>query len=115
SRYEFFDFLKIEFNKVGNNILSSSRSKKETFSGHILPEEKSQFNLGYKIVSFYIDAESLLKRAFVFRQEGWRDFDNIGYYQRMIDSKKISAMRKYLTDKDRVFINNIIATISVDD
>src|SRR5690606_7558036 len=69
SKYEFFDFLKIPFNKVGKNILSSSKNKKETFSGHILPEEKSQFNPGYKIVSFYIDAESLLKRAFVLRQE----------------------------------------------
>ena len=79
-----------------------------------MPEEKSYFKDGYKIVSFYIDAESLMRRAFVLRQEGWRKKENIGYYQRMFEAKKISSMRKYLSDKKRVFINNIITTISED-
>lgn len=112
--YEFLDFLKIKFSEFGENIKKSSTGENQTFSGHILPEEKSKFKPGYKIVSFYIDAESLLKRAYVLRNEGWREKDNIGYYQRMIDQKKISSMRKYLTDNDRVFINNIIATISIE-
>lgn len=112
SKYEFLDFLNIPFSEFGDNILGSGQISINKFSGHILPEEKSSFNQGYKIVSFYIDAESLMKRAYVLRQEGWRDKENVGYYQRMFEAKKISSMRKYLTEKNRVFINNIISTIS---
>ena len=114
SKYEFFDFLTIPIDKTGENLSNSSKSSSNTFSGHILPEEKSSFKEGYKIVSFYIDAESLLKRAYVFRQSGWRDVENVGHYQRMLVSNKITSMRKYLSDKDRVFINNIISSIATD-
>lgn len=114
SKYEFFDFLCIPFKKVGGNIKISSSISSEKFSGHILPEEKSSFKEGYKLVSFYIDAESLLKRSFVLRQNGWRNVDNVGHYQRMFLSKKIASMRKYLADKNRVFINNIITSIATD-
>jgi len=48
------------------------------------------------------------------RQSGWRDVENVGHYQRMFEAKKISSMRRYLTEKNRVFINNIISTISID-
>lgn len=114
SKYEFLDFIQIPLDDFGKNIKNSSLGTSNKFSGHILPEEKSSFKEGYKIVSFYIDAESLLKRAFVLRQNGWRDLENIGHYQRMLDVKKITSMRKYLIDQKRVFINNIITTISVD-
>ncbi|HBV17974.1 DGQHR domain-containing protein [Chryseobacterium carnipullorum] len=111
-KYEFCEFLKIPFEEFGDNILKSTEATSNKYHGHILPEEKSNFKGGYKIVSFYIDANSLMRRSYVLRQEGWRDRDNIGYYQRMFEPKKISSMRKYLSDKERVFINNIIATIS---
>ena len=111
-KYEFIDFLGFSYDEFGDNILKSDDSQKNKYLGHILPEERSSFKEGYKIVSFYIDAESLMRRSFVLRQEGWRKKENIGYYQRMFDSKKISSMRKYLSEKKRVFINNIIATIS---
>ncbi|MDV3594792.1 hypothetical protein CMU77_01950 [Elizabethkingia anophelis] len=111
-KYEFCDFLGIPYNEFGDNILKSDESSTNKYLGHILPEEKSSFKGGYKIVSFYIDAEALMRRSFVLRQEGWRKKENIGYYQRMFEPKKISNMRKYLSDKERVFINNIIATIS---
>mgnify|MGYP001418030564 CR=1 FL=1 len=114
SKYEFLDFVKIPFDEFGSNIKNSSVSSSNKFSGHILPEEKSSFDEGYKIVSFYIDAESLLKRSYVLRQSGWRDVENVGHYQRMFEAKKISSMRRYLTEKNRVFINNIISTISID-
>lgn len=113
SKYEFFDFIDIPFNKTAENIKSSSKGNTETFSGHILPEEKSSFQEGYKIVSFYIDAESLLRRSYVLRQNGWKNMENVGHYQRMLLSKKITGMRKYLVDKNRVFINNIITSISI--
>lgn len=115
ARHEFLEFLEIKETDFGDNIFSSSTGTTNCFSGHILPEEKSSFKEGYKIISFYIDAESLLKRAYVLRQEGWRKKENVGYYQRMLDSKKIASMRKYLSDEQRVFINNIIATISEND
>ena len=115
SRYEFMDFLGIKENEWGENILDSSIIATCCFSGHILPEEKSSFKEGYKIISFYIDAASLLKRAYVLRQEGWRKKENVGYYQRMLDSKKIVGMRRYLSTEGRVFINNIITTISEND
>lgn len=114
SKYEFLDFLKIPIKQFGENIKTSCSHSSDTFLGHILPEEKSSFKEGYKIVSFYIDAESLLKRAYVFRQSGWRDVENVGHYQRMLVPKKINSMRKYLADKNRVFINNIISSIAID-
>ncbi|TWJ03300.1 hypothetical protein JN11_00838 [Mucilaginibacter frigoritolerans] len=114
TKHEFFDFLEISFTKVGNNIKGTSVGSAEDFSGHILPEEHSSFKDGYKIVSFYIDAESLLKRSFVLRKEGWRNTDNVGLYQRMFVAKKMRSLRKYLHDEKRVFINNIIVTIPID-
>lgn len=115
ARHEFLEFLDVDESDFGDNVLSSSTGTTNCFSGYILPEEKSSFNEGYKIISFYIDAESLLKRAYVLRQEGWRKKENVGYYQRMLDSKKITSMRKYLSEEKRVFINNIITTISEND
>jgi DGQHR domain-containing protein len=114
TKYEFFDFLNIEFGKIGTNMLQTSISSTDEFSGHILPEEHSTFKEGYKIVSFYIDAESLLKRAYVLRRDGWKNSDNIGLYQRMLVANKIKSMRKYLHEEKRVFINNIIVTLPVD-
>lgn len=114
TRHEFLDFLNIDFSKVGANILGTSRGSTNDFSGHILPEEHSTFKEGYKIVSFYIDADSLLKRAFVLRNDGWRSKENIGHYQRMFVAKKIRDMRKYLHEEERVFINNIIVTLPIE-
>lgn len=114
SIYEFLDYLNIPFEEFGENILDSGEGSSSTFLGHILPEEKSDFEEGLKIVSFYIDALSLMKRSYVLRQEGWRDKNNIGYYQRMLDSRKLASMRKYLSEKKRVFINNIIGTVKVE-
>ncbi|GAC1030779.1 hypothetical protein thsps21_16060 [Pseudomonas sp. No.21] len=112
--HEFIDFLGIPYKSFGENSLKSHSVSKETFSGHILPEEHSSFSEGYKIVSFYMDANSLLRRSYVLRKEGWRKKENVGHYQRMLIPSKISGMRKYLHEKNRVFVNNIIATLSLD-
>lgn len=114
SKFEFFDFLDIPFSKIGSNVKSSSISAGTKFSGHILPEEHSSFKDGYKLVSFYIDANSLIRRAFVLRNDGWKNNENIGHYQRMFLMKKIKSMRKYLNDEKRVFINNIIVTLPIE-
>jgi len=111
SRYEFFDFLKIDYNKFSDNIKRGGFGGNTKFSGHILPEEHSNYKDGYKIISFYIDADSLMRYAYVFRRDGWNNVGTIGFYQRMFSADKIFKMRKYLYDKDRVFVNNIIAVL----
>lgn len=110
ARYELFDFLNIEANSIGPIISDETGTHK--FVGNILPVERSSFKSGYNVVSFYIDADSLMRRAYVLRQESWREDDACGFYQRMVDVKKINSMRRYLGTEKRVFINNIIATIS---
>ena len=113
TKHEFFDFLEVDFSKVGENIMDSSLASSDEFFGHILPEEHSSFKEGYKLVSFYIDANSLLRRSYVLRRDGWRNTANIGLYQRMFVAKKIRSMRKYLHEEKRVFINNIIVTLPI--
>lgn len=111
ARYDLFAFLGIDANGLGPKISDETGTNK--FNGNILPVERSSFNTGYNVVSFYIDADSLIRRAYVLRQETWREDDAFGFYQRMVDAKKINSMRKYLSTEKRVFINNIIATLSV--
>eukprot|EP01133_Synstelium_polycarpum_P017776 gene17776-21205_t len=101
AKHEFFDFLEIDFDKVADNIKGTSVSSAHDFHGHILPEEHSSFKEGYKLISFYIDADSLLKRSFVLRKEGWRNTDNVGLYQRMFVATKMRSLRKYLHEEQR--------------
>lgn len=74
-----------------------------------MPEASSNFPKGYKIVSFYVDPEALLTRAYVLRTEGWRSEDDV--YQRIISKKKIDSIRDYLLSQHRVFVNNIVVTL----
>lgn len=108
SRFEIFNFLGLRYNNIGEKVLKPSTGKSE-YKGHILPEEHSSFEKDYKVVSFYMDAESLIDRAYVLRKEGWRNVD--GLYQRMIVNSKIKGMRKYLDKEGRVFVNNIIVAL----
>lgn len=112
ARYELFNFLNVKASEIGNCVSDIPGSDK--YKGNILPVEKSSFKDGHNIISFYIDAASLIRRAYVLRQESWREEDAGGFYQRMVSGKKITAMRKYLANEGRVFVNNIIATLSND-
>lgn len=112
--YEFHDFLGIKNRSFASNINSSPIRSTSTYDGHILPEEHSSFKNGYKLISFYIDANSLMRRAYVLRNGSWRDKGQISLYQRLLSPKKISSMRKYLNGEQRVFVNNIIATLPED-
>ena len=112
--HEFHSFLNLPNSNIGSNILKSTTCTQEAFDGHILPEEHSSFKKGYKLISFYIDANSLMKRAYVLRNGSWKDKGQIPLYQRLLSLKKINAMRKYLYGEDRVFVNNIIATLPED-
>ncbi|MES0055183.1 DGQHR domain-containing protein [Mesorhizobium sp. M0078] len=109
ARYELFDFLAIDYTKVGSNGILSTSVVKNAYHGSMLPEAHSNFNPGYKIVSFYADPQSLLRRSYVLRKDGWKT--SINLYQRMIDKRKIESIRKYLKRERRVFVNNMIVTL----
>lgn len=110
--HELLDFLGVPYDKLGSGGKVGANTTNETFSGSLLPEANSNFDSGFKVVSFYVDPESLLRRSYVLRKEGWRNTENI--YQRMISKNKIHAIRKHLRENERVFVNNIIATLSDD-
>ena len=108
SKYELFSFFGFSNQDVGKESIKTA-DPADRYKGSILPHSHSNFRKGFKVVSFYIDPKSLLKRSYVLRRDGWRDEG--GLYQRMISKPKINAIRKYLNDKERVFINNIIVTL----
>lgn len=106
ARYELFEFFKLKHEDIHSGL--NAVSKKE-IKGTVLPEAYSNFEKGFKVVSFYIDASTLLEKSYVLRKDGW--YDEAGVYQRMIEAKKINAIRNYLCKEKRVFINNIIVTL----
>lgn len=107
-RPELFNFMGLTIRDIGRNVTRPSTTV-DTFKGSILPESHSNFGKGFKVVSFYMNADSLLKRSYVLRRDGWNDEG--GLYQRMISTGKISAIRKYLKTNKKVFVNNIIVTL----
>lgn len=112
ARYELLNYLNVKASEIGNGV--SDIPVSNTYKAYILPVEKSSFSPGYNVISFYIDADSLIRRSYVLRKDSWREEDAGGLYQRMVNGKKISSMRKYLAGEKRVFVNNIIATLSND-
>jgi len=112
ARSELIDFLKIPLSDLGSNGKVVEYASSHPFAATVLPEANSNFDPGFKVVSFYVDPESLIGKAYVLRRQGWRDSDDL--YQRMISKKKIEAIRKHLKSKKRVFVNNIIATLHDD-
>jgi len=109
--YEFFEYMSIPLDKV--NL--ERKGGETTYDGYLLPETRSKFNAGYKVLTFYIDAETLLQRSNVFRQNSWRDPSDGASYQRIINASKVGKMREYLYNEKRVFVNNIIGSVSIDD
>lgn len=109
---ELLEFIGLEPLEVGQNGKIKSVDSLESYHGSILPEEASGFPKGYKVVSFYADADALLQRAYVLRRRGWRASHKA--YQRMIIPNKIEAIRSSLRSKGQVAVNNIIATLPSD-
>jgi DGQHR domain-containing protein len=109
ARFEFFDFLGLAHDEIGENVVAPQTSASTSYEGSILPEGHSNFGKGYKLISFYVDPEALLKRCYVLRRDRWEDKGNL--YQRMISKSKIESIRRYLLQNKRVFINNIIVTL----
>jgi DGQHR domain-containing protein len=109
ARFELFNFLGLPYKDIGDNVVSPASASNQSYKGSILPDGQSHFPKGFKVVSFYVDPDTLLQRCYVLRKDGWSETD--GLYQRMISKKKIEAIRRYLLSKKRVFINNIIVTL----
>jgi DGQHR domain-containing protein len=109
---ELFEFAKIDPVKVAKNGIFDPNVKDIKYDGSILPESASGFPKGYKVVSFYADARSLLQRAYVLRRNGWRFSSQA--YQRMLQSAKIEQIRRKLKSDKQVFVNNIIVTLPPD-
>jgi DGQHR domain-containing protein len=109
ARYELFNFLGLSRKDVGVGAISPASTSTTSYKGSILPEGQSHFPPGFKVVSFYVSPAALLERCYVLRKDGWGEED--GLYQRMISRTKIQSIRKYLLNKKRVFINNIIVTL----
>ncbi|ELK4741073.1 DGQHR domain-containing protein [Pseudomonas aeruginosa] len=110
AKYEILKFLKIEYSEIGMARVSGRGAGTDSkYHGFLLPERNSTYPDGYKVISFYADPSSLLKKSYVLRKNSWTDPDKS--YQRIIDTKKIRLMRKYLCESKRVYVNNIIATL----
>jgi DGQHR domain-containing protein len=109
ARFELLDFLGIGYTEFGQAVIKPNSAQIDTYNGSLLPEAHSNFDEGFKVVSFYMDPDALLKRSYVLRNDGWRLGASL--YQRMITPSKIAAIRTYLIQKRRVFVNNIIVTL----
>ena len=109
SRFELFEYLGVAPNRVGENGVVPTGAPFDPYSAVLLPEEQSHFPTGFSVVSFYVDPDALLKRAYVLRRNGWRD--GLGLYQRLIIPAKIASIRTHLKEKKRVFANNIVVTL----
>lgn len=112
ARAEIFEFLGISPNEVGCGGVISTTTPEDDYQALLLPREQSHFPAGFRIVSFYIDPDALLKRCYVLRRNGWRDSLNL--YQRLIIPAKIAGIRTHLREKERVFANNIVITLPED-
>jgi DGQHR domain-containing protein len=108
NRFELLDFLGVSAERFGSTILSSGTTT-GWFNGFVLPEDQSHFPPQYKIVSFYISAGALMRRAYVLRRNSWRVGANI--YQRILLKKKVDAIRRHLTAGKGAFVNNIIVAL----
>lgn len=114
ARFEFLDFLGIQIEQFGENMLKTGQSIQKV-KAYVLPSVRTSLKDGYKILTFYMEPSAILRRAYVLRHEGWREKSSSVYYQRMAEASRIRAIRKFLAEESRVFVNNIIVTISEKD
>ena len=109
AKFELLKFLDIALHQVGTARVSGSGVASNSFPAFALPAGHTSYPPGFAVVSFYADPMSLIKRAYVLRRDGWEDPDLS--YQRFVRSEKLIAMREYLGDNGKVFINNLIVTL----
>lgn len=105
ARFELLKFL--GFTKE-DTVSNPGKSKKE-YDGFVLPESPSGMPEGYRIVTFYIDPETLLGLSYALRRDSWQDSSPV--YQRMLIPAKIRKMRAFLANHGHVYINNIVVSL----
>lgn len=106
AKFEVFKFLGLKLSDIG---FDQTALQKKQYSAFVLPEKPSGFPDNFKIITFYIDPQSLIELSYVLRKDSW--LDNEGLYQRMLIKNKIKNMRSYLVEQDHVYINNIIVSL----
>ncbi len=109
---EFFQFLGVNSINVGNGGQISSSHPKSDHDCLILSNSKANLPAGFKVISLYIAAETILNSVYVLRKQGWSA--DINAYQRMVVPKKINEIRKYIVQDGHVFMNNVIITLPSD-
>jgi DGQHR domain-containing protein len=108
ARNEFYKYLGIDLSDIGS--ASTGTDEKTIDTAVIIPERSSGFPDGVQLFSFLMKAEDLMDCAYVFRKDSW-DLGANYFYQRLIDSAKVESIRKYLSEYQRTFIDNIIVSL----
>lgn len=108
-RFELFKFLNIALSSIGQIRLSGQDTSTHNFQAFVLPVQHTNYPDDFIVVSFYIDPEALIKRAYVLRRDGWENSSTS--YQRFVKKIKLQQMRRYLAAESKVFINNLIITM----
>ena len=109
---EFFEFLGIDSLDVGKGGQISTSHPKSDHDCLILSNSYANLPSGFKVISLYIDAETILNSVYVLRKQGWSG--DINAYQRMLIPKKIKDIREYIVKDGHVFMNNVIITLPAD-
>lgn len=109
---EYFEFLGIDTLDVG--VEGAMKTSHPATSRDCLILSNSHANLpdGFKVISLYLDAETILNSVYVLRKQGWSG--DINAYQRMLVPKKIKDIREYIVHDGHVFMNNVIITLPAD-
>ena len=69
AKYEILKFMDVPYSELGAAKISGGNSGSiSSYNGFLLPEANSSYPPGYKVISFYVDPASLLKKSFVLRK-----------------------------------------------
>ncbi|BCA91919.1 DGQHR domain-containing protein [Vreelandella aquamarina] len=111
AKYELLKFLKVQLAHLGDQRIKGrpDNISEDTFNAFALPAKQTNYPDGFLIISFYVDPEALIERAYVLRRNGWENPEVS--YQRMLDNKKLKEMREHLSNDQKVYINNLIVTL----
>jgi len=104
SQYELYNYFNLEPSVIFD--LSEVRNQESYIRRPYINIPNGVF--GCRMIIFKIDPESLLRRAYVLRNEGWKSDS----FQRMIIPEKLKRIRDYIiSQKDSSFANNIIVSL----
>jgi DGQHR domain-containing protein len=109
SRYELLKYLDVSLSELSAKIQGRPQTVMHSFDAFALSDKQTNYPDGFKVISFYSDPASLIRRAYVLRRDGWTTPD--ASYQRFLKRDKIASMRKHLATNHKVFINNLIVTL----